>query len=91
MEAGARASSVLDVLPRNFHADTVRLVRGGHVLYAVITCCMCSGHVLYTVVTCSRVLLQIGITGTLLDTQGCGDSVIGCLAFKYVCQYPYCK
>ena len=80
MEAGARASSVLDVLPRNFHADTVRLVRGGD------TCYMQSR------VTCSHViLLQIGITGTLLDTQGCGDSVIGCLAFKYVCQYPYCK
>ena len=79
MEAGARASSVLDVLPRNFHADTVRLVRGGDT-------CTCS-HV-----SLARVILfQIGITGTLLDTQGCGDSVIGCLAFKYVCQYPYCK
>ena len=39
MEAGARASSVLDVLPRNFHADTVRLVRVDtcHMLHAV-TC-----------------------------------------------------
>ena len=78
---------MLDVLPRNFHADTVRLVRGGHVSRAD-TCYMKWSRA----VTCRHViLLQIGITGTLLDTQGCGDSVIGCLSFKYVCQYPYCK
>ena len=55
---GPSQNSVLDVLPKNFHSHSIRM---------------------------------IGITGSLLESSFCGDNVIANLAFKYVCQYPYCK
>ena len=55
---GPSQESVLDVLPKNFHAHSIRM---------------------------------IGITGNLLESSSLGDNVISNIAFKYVCQYPYCK
>ena len=55
---GPSQNSVLDVLPRNFHAHSIRM---------------------------------IGITGNLIESSTLGVSVIANIAFKYVCQYPYCK
>ena len=55
---GPSQNSVLDVLPRNFHAHSIRM---------------------------------IGITGNLLESSSLGDNVIANIAFKYVCQYPYCQ
>ena len=55
---GPSQNSVLDVLPRNFHAYSIRM---------------------------------IGITGNLLESSTLGDNVFANIAFKYVCQYPYCK
>ena len=55
---GPSQNSVLDVLPKNFHAHSIRM---------------------------------IGITGDLLESSSLGDNVIANIAFKYVCQYPYCK